>query len=267
MSTTQQPSIGTLVRGWRERRHRSQLEVASESGISARHLSFVETGRSRPSPTLLERVCEELQVPLRERNRLHLAAGFAPPHAERPWADLGAARTAIETLLAGHEPYPAMAVDVAWNVVAANNAAGLLLGAVPERFRQPPLNAVRGMLHPDALAPRIRNYDQWYAHMERRVRRQWDRTALPELETLLAEIRRYPPRPDSVEVATAENDLVVPLVIDSPAGELRLLYSLTVLGAPRDVTLDEIAIETSLPADEATRAVLQDLAQSAASTP
>ena len=248
--------IGVLVRRWRERRRRSQLDVSIAAQVSARHLSFIETGRATPSRAMIERLCDELDVPLRERNAFYLAAGFAPAHAERPFADLGAARAAVEALLAAHEPYPALAVDVRWDLVAANDAAGAFFADVPPTLLGPPVNVLRATLHPDGLAPRIRNLGQWHAHVLRRVRRQLARTAAPGLADLLAELAGYP----APEAAGPADDLVVPLRLASPWGELAFLYANTVFGAARDVTLDEIGIETFFPADPDTAEVLRSMA-------
>ncbi len=256
MTVTQEP-VGELVRRWRERRHRSQLDVSIAADLSARHLSFIETGRATPSREMIDRLCDELDVPLRDRNDLFLAAGFAPAYTERPLADLGVARAAVDAVLAGHEPNPALAVNVGWELLAANRAMRLFLGDVAEELAAPPVNVLRLTLHPDGLAPRLRNYAEWRAHTCRRVRRQLERTAAPGLAELLREIETYPvPAGGDVAVGTATNDLVAPMVLASEHGDLSFHYALTVFGAPRDVTLDEIAIETFFPADESTAAAL-----------
>lgn len=254
--TRPQETVGVLVRQWRQRRRRSQLDVSIAADLSARHLSFIETGRSKPSRDVIGRLCDELDVPLRERNRFYLAAGFAPVHEERPLADLGAAQTAVESLLAAHEPYPAMAVNVRWELLAANASAAAFLGDVAPSLREEPLNVLRATLHPEGLASRLRNYTQWRAHTVCRVRRQMERTAALGLADLLAEIEAYPVPAGAVDPVGDTSDLVVPMVLATDAGDLTLLYSLTVFGAARDVTLDEIAIETFFPADEATRRLL-----------
>lgn len=263
MTITQEP-VGELVRRWRERRRRSQLDVSIAADLSARHLSFIETGRATPSRSMIDRLCDELDVPLRERNALFLAAGFAPAYAERPLDDLGVARTAVETVLAGHEPNPALAVNVRWELLAANRAMEVFLGDVDARLTEPPANVLRATLHPDGMAPRIRNYEQWRTHARRRIRRQLERTAADGLAELLAEIESYPV-PAGAETTTGwvpENDLVTPMVLASDHGDLSFHYALTVFGSPRDVTLDEIAIETFFPADAATAAALDGLTSS-----
>ncbi|WP_243059714.1 helix-turn-helix domain-containing protein [Nocardioides sp. SR21] len=252
--------VGAQVRRWRERRRRSQLDLSLAADVSTRHLSYVETGRSRPSPTLIERLCDELDVPLRERNRLHLAAGYAPPHPQRGFVDLGAARTAIDAVLTGLEPHPALAVDAHWNLVAANRAARAFFDDLPAELLTPPVNVLRATLHPDGLAARIRNLAEWRGVVLGRVRRQLDRTGDPALAELLTELRDYPAPPghEDTGAATASHPLVVPLRLAAGEGELAFSYTTTVFGSPRDVTLDEIAIEAFLPADERTAAALRD---------
>lgn len=249
--------VGLLLRRWRERRGRSQLDVSLSAEISARHLSFLETGRTRPSRNMIERLCNELDVPLRERNSIYLAAGFAPAHSERAFADLGAARAAVEAILAGHEPNPAVAVNVRWELLAANQAMAAFLHDLPRELSTPPVNVLRATLHPQGLSGRILNLAQWRAHMLRRVRRQLARTAADGLTELLAELESYPVPADADGADTTAGDLAVPLRLSSEYGELSLLYTMTVFGSPRDVTLDEIALETFFPADAATADVLR----------
>lgn len=262
MTTRQEEThVGILVRDWRERRRRSQLDVSIAAEVSTRHLSFIETGRSVPSRTMIERLCDELDVPLRERNRFHLAAGLAPPHQERPLNELGAARAAVSAVLAGHEPNPAVAVNARWDLLDANAAMRRFLTAVPPKLAGPPLNMMRSTLHPDGLAGQLRNPAQWRTHALRRMRRQLDRTADPELAALLTEVRGYPiPAGDDRDEGLGGDDLVLPMRLATEAGELSLLYAVTLFGSPRDVTLDEIAIETFFPADDATRQLLTTLA-------
>ncbi|AEB45415.1 MULTISPECIES: helix-turn-helix transcriptional regulator [Micromonospora] len=252
--------VGVLIRRWRERRGRSQLDLSSSTEVSTRHLSFVETGRATPSRAMIERLCDELDVPLRERNTLYLAAGFAPVHPESAYVDLGAARAAVAAVLAGHEPNPALAVNVRWELLAANNAMTVFLAGVPEFLRTPPVNVLRATLHPDGLSGRIRNLAQWRAHVLRRVRRQLDRTAAEGLADLLTELESYP-APTAAHADTGPGeDLVIPLRLSTEYGELALCYATTVFGAPRDVTLDEISIETFFPADAATAQLLRAMA-------
>lgn len=259
MTITTEP-VGVLLRRWRERRRRSQLDVSLAAELSTRHLSCLETGRANPSRDMIRRLCDELDVPLRERNAFYLAAGYAPVHAERAFADLGAARTAVEAVLTGHEPNPALAVNVRWELLAANRAMELFLGDTPEELSRPPLNVLRATLHPDGLSGRIRNLAQWRTHTLHRVRRQLERSSAAGLAELLAELESYPVPEGGTDAPSSDSppyDLVVPLRLSSEYGELALLYTTTVFGAPRDVTLDEIAIETFFPADEPTAALLR----------
>lgn len=258
--TSSAAGVGPLVRQWREHRRRSQLDVSIAAGLSARHLSFIETGRSRPSREMIERLCDELDVPLRERNSFLLAAGFAPVYRERPFTELGAVSAAIETVLKGSAPNPAVAVDVRWEVRAANEPMRWFLDGLPEHLAGPPLNVLRATFHPDGLASQIQNFEQWRSHVVRRVRRQLERTAAIGLADLLAEIEGFPVPPGGTRlVPPVDNDLVTPMVLRTAYGELSLVYALTVFGAPQDVTLDEIAIETFFPANEQTAAILREL--------
>ncbi|MDA2814009.1 helix-turn-helix transcriptional regulator [Nocardiopsis sp. RSe5-2] len=269
MTATTEP-FGELLRRWRTHRRRTQMDVALAADVSTRHLSCLETGRSAPSPEMVERLCEELEVPLRERNALHLAAGFAPAHAERPFTDLGAAADAVRSVLDGQVPNPAVAVNVHWDLLAANPMMAAFLADVPPDVAEPRLNMLRATLHPRGLAPRIRNLAQWRAHVLRRVRRQLDRTAAPGLADLLAELSAYPApagasAADGAPEATAPghlDDIAVPMRVATDHGDLALLYTTTVFGAARDVTLDEIAVETFYPADPATAKLLRALAGS-----
>jgi transcriptional regulator with XRE-family HTH domain len=254
-------TVGTLIRRWRERRRRSQLDLALAAGSSSRHVSFIETGKATPSRTMIEQLCDALEVPLRDRNAFHLAAGFAPPHRERPLQDLGVARETIDLVLTGHQPNPALAVNVRWELLAANRTMKILLEEVSDHLKGPPLNVLRATMHPDGLAPRIRNYAQWRSHVVARIRRQLERTTADGLAELLEEICGYPaPAERQLDpIDPSEHDVVVPMVLASPAGDLRFGYVLTVFGAPRDVTLDEVAIETFFPADETTASFIRSL--------
>jgi transcriptional regulator with XRE-family HTH domain len=254
-------TVGMLVKRWRERRRRSQLDVSLAAEVSARHLSYIETGRSTPSREMIERICAELDVPLRERNRFYLAAGFAPAHPERPFADLGAAQDAVQAVLTGMEPNPAVAVNVCWDVLATNRAMQAFLSGLPDELARPPINMLRATLHPDGLASQVVNLEQWRVHVLRRVRRQLEHTAADGLAELLADLESYGmPGPSASRAVHAEHDLVVPLQLTTPYGDLALLYAATVFGSPRDITLDELAIETFLPADAGTARILRSLA-------
>lgn len=255
--------VGGLLREWRQRRRMSQLDFAVEAEISSKHLSFIETGRSRPSRDMLLRLAELLEVPLRERNTLLVAAGFAPLFAERSLDDptLQSAREAMELVLKGHEPFPALAIDRHWNLLAANRAVGPLLSGVAAELLRPPMNVLRLSLHPDGLAPRIVNLAQWRAHLFARLRRQIEISADTALIALLEELGRYPAPAVKTRGADADpgNLFVVPLTIATPAGVLSFISTTTVFGTPIDITLSELALETFFPADAATSAALRQL--------
>lgn len=249
--------VGVMVRQWRDRRRRSQLDLSIAAGVSTRHLSFIETGRAQPSRAMIERLCDELEVPLRDRNGFYLAAGLAPPHPEHPLEDLGEIHTAVNALLSGHEPHPAVAVNTHWDLLAANGAMNYFLAGIPQQLRKPRLNMLRATLHPDGLSGQLSNHAQWRKLTLRRVRRQYERTADPALAELLTELRGYP-APPKAELASVgpHSELVTPMLLDTEYGQLSLLYAVTVFGSPQDVTLDEIAIETFFPADQPTRDLL-----------
>jgi len=259
--------VGDLFREWRQRRRLSQMELALGADISTRHLSFLETGRSVPSREMVLHLAEQLDVPLRERNSLLLAAGYAPAFRERPLDDpaLADARKAVDLLLAGHEPYPALAIDRHWTLLAANGAATRLLAGVPAAQLQPPLNVLRLSLHPDGLAPRIANLPEWRLHLLARLRRQVDITADPVLADLMRELQDYPVAAGPWSgVATAEPvaaSVVVPLRLVAGPVTLNLISTTTVFGTPVDITLSELALETFFPADAATAAILRKLAE------
>lgn len=255
MSVANTP-VGDLLRLWRQRRRLSQMTLALEADTSPRHLSFVETGRSNPSRELLLRLAERLDLPLRERNRLLLAAGFAPLFPERrlEHPELAEARRAVQLMLAGHEPYPALAVDRRWRLVAANRAlAPLLAGAAPHLLA-PPVNVLRLSLHPDGLGPRIVNHGQWRAHVLERLRRQIEASGDEELSALRDELVALPAPPmgRGVRLEVAVEGLVVPLQLRAGDDVLTFIGTTTVFGGPVDVTLSELAIESFFPADAAT---------------
>jgi len=264
MLTTAPPAVGDLVRAWRQRRRRSQLDLACDGEISTRHLSFIETGRAAPSREMLLRLGEALDVPLRERNLMLLAGGYAPQFAERPLEDpaLDAARDAVRLVLRGHEPYPALAVDRHWTLVAANGALGLLLDGVDPSLLAPPVNVLRIGLHPLGLAPRIANLAEWRDHLLARLRRQVADTGDAVLRALLDELSQYPATNAHVPTQRAAHDyggVVVPLELVTPAGRLAFFGTITVFGTPLDVTLSELAVEAFFPADAATAERLRSL--------
>jgi transcriptional regulator with XRE-family HTH domain len=255
--------VGDLLREWRQRRRLSQLDLACEAEISSKHLSFLETGRSLPSRDMVLHLAEQLDIPLRERNVLLLAAGYAPVFAERQLADpaLDAARTAVDLVVAGHDPYPAFAVDGHWNVVTANAAMMSLCTAADASLLRPPVNMLRFSLHPAGLAPRIVNLGQWRAHLLERLRRQISLTADPILVELMTELRTYPdPDAGSPGAPTAGQDyagIVTPLHLAVEGGVLALFSTTTTFGTPRDITLAELALECLYPADPATAEALR----------
>lgn len=257
--TTPALPVGEQLRAWRQWRRLSQLDLACEAGISTRHLSFVETGRARPGRDMLLHLAERLEVPLRARNGLLLAAGYAPFFAERPLEDpaLAAARAAVTQVLKGHEPNPALALDRHWTLLEANAAVAPLLAGVAPALLQPPVNVLRLSLHPEGLAPRIANLAEWRGHLLERLRRQAEATADPVLAALLEELSAYP-GPAAAPSAETES-VVVPLRLRREAGELSFISTTTLFGTPRDVTLSELAIESFFPADAATAAALRSL--------
>jgi transcriptional regulator with XRE-family HTH domain len=254
MMATAPTPVGELLRNWRSRRRLSQLDLALDAEISTRHLSFIETGRSSPSRGMLLRLAERLRVPPRERNNLLIAAGFAPAQPARPLDDpaLAAARQAVERILAAYEPYPALAIDLHWNLVAANAGLAPLIAGVAPHLLEPPVNVLRLSLHPEGVAPRIVNLAEWRAHIFRRLEEQIDVSADAVLADLLEELRAYPGG-----VGRAASDgIAVPLQLRTPSGILSFLSMTTVFGTPIDITLSELAIEAFLPGDAATAAAL-----------
>ena len=264
MSVTTRP-VGELLREWRERRRLSQLALALDADVSSRHVSFIETGRAQPSREMVLRLAERLDVPLRERNRLLLAAGFAPTYPERDLndPDLAPVRHAVDLVLAGHEPYPALAIDRHWRLVAANRAVAPLLAGVAPDLLAPPVNVLRLSLDPAGLAPRIVNLREWRAHLLERLRRQVAATGDAALADLLAELRAMP-GPATTGPVEPARDLpaggpVVPLRLRTDDGILSLLSATTVFGAPLDVNVSELAIEAFYPADAATADLLRQI--------
>lgn len=250
-------TVGDLLRQWRTRRGLSQLALAGTAGVSARHLSFVETGRSRPSRELLLRLGEHLDVPLRDRNALLLAAGLAPAFPERRLDDppMAAVADAVARILAAYEPYPALVVDRHWELVVANEAVDVLTAGAAPALLEPPCNVLRLCLHPDGLAPRIRTLGSWRAHLFARLRHQIATTGDAHLQELLDELRGYPGPP--VDPGPGHAAPVVPLRVRGVDGrELAFLSTTTLFGTPGDVTVDELAIEAFLPADDATAEAL-----------
>lgn len=263
--TTSVRSFGAQLREWRQRRRLTQLDLALEAEISARHLSFVETGRSQPSRDMVLRLAEHLDVPLRERNTLLISAGYAPVYSERRLEDpaLAAVRRAMDLVLAGHEPYPALAIDRHWTLIAANRAVAPLLTGVEAAQLEAPVNVLRLSLHPKGLAPRIANLGEWRWHLLDRLRRQVELTADPVLAELLNELRAYPAAQGTLASASPSRDayagVVVPLRLATEHGTLALFSTTTVFGTPVDVTLSELALESFFPADAPSGEILRRL--------
>ena len=255
------PPVGTLLREWRRRRRLSQLDLSNEAGVSTRHLSFVETGRARPSREMVLHLAERLEVPRRERNHLLLAAGFAPAFHQRGLDDpeMAAVREAIELVLAGYEPYPAVAVDRSWCLVAGNRSVGLLTEGVAPELLEPPANVLRLSLHPHGMAPRIANLAEWRGHVLHRLSREADISGAEELHALHEELLGYP---GGLEPAPA-NAIAVPLRLHHGSGELAFLSTVTTFGTAIDITVAELSIEAFLPADAATAGTMAALAERA----
>jgi transcriptional regulator with XRE-family HTH domain len=256
---TRTSGVGELLRTWRQRRNLSQLELSLDSAISARHLSFVETGRANPSREMVLHLAERLEVPLRERNGLLLAAGFAPLFEERTLdhEDMAPVRGALERFLRAHEPYPAVVVDGRWNLVMANDALAILTEGVAAALFEPPANGLRISLHPEGMAPRILNFAEWSSHMIRRLRRRAAITADPELERIYEEVRDYPRVALDAPAADSEaSEIVLPLRLRHEAGDLTFLSTISTFGSAHDITLAELSIEAFYPADAATARVL-----------
>ncbi len=262
-SSAPQP-VGPLLRDWRARRRLSQLELALDVGVSTRHLSFIETGRSRPSPHMLLALADRLEVPLRERNRLLLAAGYAPRYAEHMLDEpaLEAARAALQRLLAAHDPYPGLVLDRQWNVVLANRTAHRLTALLPEALRQAPLNIFRASLHPQGFAALTANFDEWGGHLLDTLQRVALRTGDPGLLALEQEVLTYP----NVQSLRARRgpaqsggvpQVLLPCIVQLPSGMLSMFTTLTTFGSPHDVTLAELCVELFYPSDAASETLLR----------
>ena len=259
--------FGDHLRHWRQQRRLSQLDLAADADISTRHLSFVETGRANPSREMVLRLCARMDVPLRERNALLLAAGYAPMYRESRLDDaaFAPARAAVDLILKSHEPYPALAVDRHWNLLAANRMVPLLLAGVAPGLLQPAdgrlPNVLRISLHPDGLAPKILNLAQWRHHIFERLSQQIANTGDAQLTALLQELRAYPVAPSAGGLHLRDELLgvLMPFRVQSDAGVLNFISTTTVFGSPTDITLHEMALESFFPADDFTRMALQQL--------
>ncbi|GLH79283.1 transcriptional regulator [Bradyrhizobium sp. SSBR45G] len=254
--------VGEHLRQWRQRRHLSQLDLALDAEISARHLSFVETGRAAPSRDMVLKLAERLDVPLRERNVLLVAAGYAPAFQQRPLDDpaLKPAREAMSLVLRAHEPNPALVVDRHWNLVAANRMIAPLLAGIPERLLAPPLNVLRVAFHPEGLAARTVNLAEWCGHLLERLHRQCEATADAELLKLYEELKSYPIPARSAPLAA--DSVAIPLRLRVGADVLSFFSTTMVFGTPVDITLSELALETFFPADDLTATRLKEMVTS-----
>lgn len=253
--------LGEQLREWRTRRRMSQMDLALDSEISTRHLSFIETGRSKPSAAMLQRIADCLDVPHRARNAMLLAAGYAPDFQERSLdsPEMAGMRAIIDHVLKGHEPYPALAVDRHWNMVAANEAIAILIEQVSPALLEPPANVLRIALHPDGLAPQIVNYAMWRAHILHRLDLQIEASADAGLIALRKELADYAVEANDNEGAPVSS-IAVPLVLDTIVGRISFVSTVTIFGTPVDITLSELAIEAFFPADADSAALLQRLA-------
>lgn len=256
---TSSETIGDLLRDWRQRRRLSQLDLATEAEVSTRHLSFVESGRASPSRDMLLRLAEPLAMPLRERNRLLLAGGYAPIYGERPFRapEMAAVNEAVDQVLKGHEPFPALAVDRHWTLIAANAALTSLLAGVAPGVLVPPVNVLRLSLHPSGLAPRIANLPEWRHHILTRLFAEAEASGDPGLVELLAELKAMPCAPARIP-PTRVNRVAIPLVLRDPltGAMLSFLSTTTVFGTATDITVAELTLECFFPADNATRRAL-----------
>lgn len=254
--------VGELLRDWRQRRRLSQLDLANLVGVSTRHLSYVETGRSKPSRDMVLRLAEHLDVPLRDRNQLLLAAGYAPVYSETSLhsPQMLAIREAVRRLLEAHEPYPAFVVDRWWNLVEANSGLALMTEGVAPDLLKPPANGLRILLHPEGVAPRIVNLGEVRAHVLGRLHRQVISTADPELQDLYDELRGYPcsQREPLLELP-GPGEVIVPFRLRHGPTELAFLGTVATFGTPLDITVSELVIESFYPADPQTTKTLQTL--------
>jgi transcriptional regulator with XRE-family HTH domain len=258
------PHAGLLIREWRLRRSLSQMELASGAAVSARHLSFIETGRARPSREMLLHLAQRLDIPLRGRNRLLLAAGYAPAYGERPLdsVEMAAVTRALETFLAAHEPYPALVVDRRWDMIRANAAVAVLADGVAPHLMEPPANALRATLHPEGMASRIIDLPEWSGHVIERLEHDIGRTGDPDLTALRDELLAYPgvTRRSAGATRRPEDGILLPLRLRHGDGTLSFFATQTVFGTPTDITLAELSIEAFYPADTATAEFLRSAA-------
>lgn len=246
-------AAGAMLRTWRQRRKLSQFELSLTAAVSSRHLSFVETGRAKPSREMLLHLADRLEIPLRERNELLLAAGFAPAYKERPLgsADLAPVRDALDRFLRAHEPYPAVLLDRRYDIVGMNDAAGTFTEGIAEELLESPVNALRLTLHPNGMAPTIANFGEWSSHLLHRLERQAANTGDPELRVLYDELVAYPGV--STEYSGGTNEILLPLRL---INGLSFFSTVSTFGTANDITLEELSVEAFYPADAATTAAL-----------
>ena len=256
VTTTASPTVGQLLREWRARRRLSQLDLSIQADISARHLSFVETGRSRPTRGMILRLSEHLNVPLRERNQLLLAGGYAPAYPQHGLEEpqVGAVRDALQQVLRSHEPFPAIVINRWWEMIDANSAIGLFVADCAPQLLVPPVNVLRLSLHPDGVAPRIVNLTQWRAHLLQQLRQRAAQTGDTRLRELEAELRSYPG--GDRDVRPEPTDVVLPLQLRHQGGQLSLFSIEAHVGTANDITVDELTIEAFYPADAETKRAL-----------
>jgi transcriptional regulator with XRE-family HTH domain len=263
-ATAPPTGVGPLLREWRHRRRRSQLELALEAGVSARHISFLETGRSNPSREMVIGLATNLEMPLRDRNELLIAAGYAPEYRELAYEDpdLEPVRAAIDEVLAAHDPYPALVVDRQWELVTANRGMGLLTDGVAPHLLEPPANTMRLALHPEGMAPRILNWDDWRNKIVGRIERQARLTGEPAMAELRDELVAYTaPAGADRSTAALAHDVFTPLLLRGPAGEtLNFFSTVAIFGTAVDITVAELSIESFFPADDVTAAACRAFA-------
>jgi transcriptional regulator with XRE-family HTH domain len=261
LMTTTRPGVGALLKEWRRRRHMSQLDLSLEADVSARHLSFIETGRSRPSAEMVLHLAEQLDVPLRDRNQLLLAAGYAPAYGQRSLdaPELEPVRTALQRVLEGHAPNPALVIDRHWGLVAANEGVNALIAGAAEHLLEPPVNVLRLSLHPEGLAPRIANLAEWRAHLLDRLGREAVTSGDPALAALHEELAGYPCAEPAHSPDLEAGAIAVPLRIRHEDRVLSFISTVTTFGTALDVTVSELSIESFFPADAATAEALRAL--------
>lgn len=259
-------SVGTLIREWRTQRKLSQMELALDLDISPRHLSFVETGRSRPSAELLMSIAIQLDVPLRTRNVWLLAAGYAPRYSEQGLdsARMSQVRAAVQRLLDTHDPYPGVALDRHWNVVLHNRAAEKLMGLLPAELCKPEINIFRASLHPQGFAAHTRNFSEWGSYLLQVLQRLMLSGRDEDIIALVDEVNAYPNvialKQQTPVIQSTEPSLLIPCIMELHGQELSLFTTLTTFGSPRDITLHELCVELFYPADTHTEVFLKALA-------